>query len=295
MTNGDQLKALEVSLAARQEEIDNAQRVLDESYTELAQLREATKTPTTPSTNIYVYACDAAELIEKIDNVDLFLIDPPYQILTRSEAGWDHADMSEAEHVDWLVGLLKTASDKLAPHGSIIMFQGFGKHGAHPMFDVIRRVEEFLTFRNIITWSKKRGYGKSHDYLYTREEIVWFSKSSERTNLHFHIPLTDVVRGYAGYDKKYPAKSEFKRVTNIISMSELFRTERPAQKPVPLLELFVKTHSDPGDLVVDFFAGWGTTGVAALQNGRRFIGCEAIPEDAAKANERCVAAHKKVC
>ena len=60
------------------------------------------------------------------------------------------------------------------------------------------------------------------------------------------------------------------------------------QKPEPLVGRIIDTHSNPGDLVVDFFAGYGTTGIAALKRGRRFLGCEAIEADALAANVRCL-------
>jgi site-specific DNA-methyltransferase (adenine-specific) len=139
-----------------------------------------------------------------------------------------------------------------------------------------------------VTWQKKRAYGKSHDYLYCREEILWFSKSQERTEVTFNIPYLDEKRGYAGFSEKYPAKSEFKRVSNVWNdITELFKTEREAQKPLPLLERIINTHSNKNDLVIDFFSGWGTTGVAAIKLGRQFKGCEKDIEDAEKANARC--------
>lgn len=45
----------------------------------------------------------------------------------------------------------------------------------------------------------------------------------------------------------------------------------PTQKPVDILERAIKTCTNPGGLVVDFFAGSGSTGVAAAKSGRRFI------------------------
>lgn len=71
------------------------------------------------------------------------------------------------------------------------------------------------------------------------------------------------------------------------------RPERNTQKPIPLMERFVRTHSNEGDKVVDPFCGWGTTGVAAENLGRDFLGSEAIEEDAEKANERCLAANRR--
>lgn len=48
----------------------------------------------------------------------------------------------------------------------------------------------------------------------------------------------------------------------------------PTQKPVALMEWLVKTYTNPGDIVLDPFMGSGSTGIACLRNGRRFIGIE---------------------
>lgn len=50
--------------------------------------------------------------------------------------------------------------------------------------------------------------------------------------------------------------------------------EHPTQKPLPLLQELVSLFSFPGDLVCDPFLGSGTTGVAAVKAGRRFVGVE---------------------
>jgi DNA modification methylase len=225
-------------------------------------------------------------------SVTLLATDPPYFGIV--EETWDNQWSSTHAYVDWLVTILEMFQRKLTPTGSIVFFQGFGKHGQHPMFDVIKRLEKSYTFRNVITWKKRRGYGKEFDYLYCREEIVWMSRSAERTGVVFNIPLTEQLRGYKGFNKDYPAKSEYKRVSNVWDdIGELMKPERNAQKPIELMERIVKTHSNPGDLVVDLFCGWGTTGVAALKNGRRFCGCEGIEKDAEAANGRCLAAKKE--
>lgn len=48
----------------------------------------------------------------------------------------------------------------------------------------------------------------------------------------------------------------------------------PTQKPVALMEYLIKTYTDEGETVLDFTMGSGTTGVAAVNTGRRFIGIE---------------------
>ena len=51
----------------------------------------------------------------------------------------------------------------------------------------------------------------------------------------------------------------------------------PTQKPVALCEYFIKTYTRPGEVVADICAGSGTTAVAALNTGRRFICFETAP------------------
>lgn len=64
----------------------------------------------------------------------------------------------------------------------------------------------------------------------------------------------------------------------------------PTQKPVPLLEYLIRTYTNEGDTVLDFCAGSGSTGVAAITTGRNFIGIEREPQYVAVARQRIAAA-----
>jgi DNA modification methylase len=148
----------------------------------------------------------------------------------------------------------------------------------------------------LITWKKRRAYGKSHDYLFCREEIAWYSVSEERKGVTFNIPLLSEKRGYAGFSDKYPAKSECKRVSNVwADIPELMRPKRAAQKPTELMRRLVKTHANKGDLVVDPFAGSGSTGIAALLEGCRFVGSDTDSEAVKMANEALEELERKAC
>jgi site-specific DNA-methyltransferase (adenine-specific) len=68
----------------------------------------------------------------------------------------------------------------------------------------------------------------------------------------------------------------------------------PTQKPVTLMEALVRDFTDPGDLILDPFAGSGTTGVAAIRLGRRFIGWERDPKYHAVAMKRLSAAREQL-
>jgi site-specific DNA-methyltransferase (adenine-specific) len=60
----------------------------------------------------------------------------------------------------------------------------------------------------------------------------------------------------------------------------------PTQKPVELCEYLIKTYTNAGELVVDICAGSGTTAVAAINTGRRFLCFENAPPIYALAAER---------
>jgi DNA modification methylase len=59
--------------------------------------------------------------------------------------------------------------------------------------------------------------------------------------------------------------------------------DHPTMKPIGLMQDMILASSVPGDLVFDPFAGTGSTGVAAIQSGRRFVGCEIDKEYHAQA------------
>jgi adenine-specific DNA-methyltransferase len=62
--------------------------------------------------------------------------------------------------------------------------------------------------------------------------------------------------------------------------------KHPCEKPTSLLRHIIDMSSKPGDIVLDTFAGSGSTATAAMELGRRFIGCENDPEWVKKGNER---------
>jgi site-specific DNA-methyltransferase (adenine-specific) len=84
-----------------------------------------------------------------------------------------------------------------------------------------------------------------------------------------------------------PTQYESSHPTNLV----FFPTTRedrlmPTQKPLAMLRYFIETYSNTGDLVADFTLGTGTTAVAALQSGRRFVGAELNAEHFKGAVER---------
>jgi site-specific DNA-methyltransferase (adenine-specific) len=87
--------------------------------------------------------------------------------------------------------------------------------------------------------------------------------------------------GFENTGTRYP--KSVRRVSRDFSAQQQVH---PTQKPVPLLEWLVLTYSNAGETVLDNCMGSGSTGIAALKHGRRFIGIENDPAMAATATHR---------
>lgn len=81
---------------------------------------------------------------------------------------------------------------------------------------------------------------------------------------------------------------------NKIGPDDANRTGHPTQKPVAIMEKLVSLFTDRGETILDPFAGSGTTGVAAIRNGRRFIGWERDPKYHAIAERRLRGTHEQM-
>lgn len=210
---------------------------------------------------------DVLEVIEDAaGKLPLIVADPPYSGIVSNE--WDK-NIGVDDYIRWTIGM----KDLLIDGGSAYVWGGIGKPGNRVFFNYLASVEEKtgMTMRNLITWGKKRAYGKKDDYLFTREEVVWLVNGEKPRT--FNIPLLETKRGYAGYSAKYPAKSEYLRRTNVwTDITEILRGKsHPTEKPVKLSEVMILTHTQPGEWVLDPFAGSGSTGEAAIKNGRKFV------------------------
>src|SRR5271157_3170476 len=198
--------------------------------------------------------------------VDLVVTDPPYGKILNE--GWDGTwDGSSYDQLGTLLHHI------LKPGATAYVWGGIGTVRNRLFLSWLSRVEydQGLRLHNLITWGKRRAYGTAHNYLFTREECAMLVKPKRGQTLDncrpstFHVPLLDIKRGYAGFNDNFPAKSEYLRRTNVwTDISEKMAGKiHPAEKPAKLAKIMIGASSNPNDLVVDLFAGSGSTGVAA--------------------------------
>ena len=129
-------------------------------------------------------------------------------------------------------------------------------------------------FMNEIVWAYDFGGRSKRQWPAKHDSILWYVQDPDRYTFHYdaidRIPY--LAPGLVG-----PAKAARGKTPTdvwwqtIVPTNSRERTGYPTQKPLPILERIVKVHSHPGDLVLDAFAGSGTTGEAAARHHRRYL------------------------
>lgn len=97
-------------------------------------------------------------------------------------------------------------------------------------------------------------------------------KSSKLTNLK-RMPINELARS-----SEYKNPSSIVRIPSLRAGSSKECVDHPTQKPVRLLNLFVRTYTNKGDIVLDNCMGSGSTAISCLRNSRNFIGMEQLPK-----------------
>ena len=146
-------------------------------------------------------------------------------------------------------------------------------------------------FRYCMIWRKSRPTGFLNAKLQplrAHEDICVFYRKQPVYNPQFsigrpnHVSRTPVERVKAGsdnYGQQYSVTEEFterKYPTTVLDFAPVSPTDvvHPTEKPVTLMDYLIRTFSNEGHTVLDNCMGSGTTGVAAVQMGRYFIGIE---------------------
>lgn len=129
-------------------------------------------------------------------------------------------------------------------------------------------------FQNEIIWAYDYGARPSRRWPAKHDNILWYTRDPKRYT--FNLSASDRIPYMAptlvGPEKAARGKTPTDVWWHtIVSPTGKEKTGYPTQKPLGILERIIRVHSNPGDTVLDFFAGSGTTGEAAARNGRHFL------------------------
>lgn len=193
-----------------------------------------------------------------------------YRTQTVGESGY--AD-SFGDYLGFLRPRLEEAHRILAPNGSLF-FHIDWREAAHCRLLLENIFGGSDHCINEIIWAYDYGARSKSRWSTKHDNIYWFAK-----NPRDYIFENGGIDGYPynappfiGAKKPYPNQMPTDTWWNtIVPTNGGEKTGYPTQKPLAILERVIRIHSRPGDLVLDFFAGSGTTGVAAAKNGRRFV------------------------
>jgi len=144
-------------------------------------------------------------------------------------------------------------------------------------------------FQNEIIWAYDYGARSTKRWPAKHDNILWYTKHP--TDYTFNLGASDripyMAPGLVGAEKAARGKTPTDVWWHtIVSPTGKEKTGYPTQKPLGILERIIRVHSNPGDTVLDFFAGSGTTGLAAARNNRSYILIDQNPEAVALMQER---------
>ena len=130
------------------------------------------------------------------------------------------------------------------------------------------------SFMNEIIWAYDYGGRTKKKWSAKHDHIFWYAKDPKHYTFNYdemdRIPY--MAPGLVGKEKAARGKTPTDVWWHtIVSPGGKEKTGYATQKPLGVLERIVKVHSQPGDLLVDFFAGSGTLGEAAAKHGRDFL------------------------
>jgi site-specific DNA-methyltransferase (adenine-specific) len=217
--------------------------------------------------------------------VDLLFIDPPYN-LTKSFNASTFRERTVEEYRDWLETWLPKLIRTLKPTASVYICGDWRSSAA-----IHLAAEKLLIVRNRITWEREKGRGAKANWKNCSEDI-WFCTVSDKYTFNLDAvklkrrviaPYTDETGQPKDWDRTDNGNYRLTHPSNIWSdltvpfWSMPENTEHPTQKPEKLLAKIVLASSNPGDLILDPFAGSGTTSVVAKKLGRRYTSIEIDP------------------
>lgn len=263
---------------------------------------------TKPLGRLEIHHGDNLEVLQRFEDArfDLIYIDPPFntgkrqaqaRIRTVRDAEGDRVGFAGQtyrtertgdarsyvdtfdDYLGFLAPRLEEARRILKPTGSLFVHLDYREvHYAKVFLDGLFGRDSFI---NEIIWSYDYGARSKRRWSAKHDNILWYAVNPKDYTFRYddidRIPyMAPKLVGEAKAARgKTPTDSWWH---TIVSPTGKERTGYPTQKPMGILDRIVRVHSNPGDQVLDFFAGSGSFGESAVRLGRHATLVDRNPE-----------------
>mgnify|MGYP006171861671 FL=1 len=176
------------------------------------------------------------------------------------------------DYIRFLRDRIEQTERVLTSDGSFFLHLDYREiHYAKVMCDEVFGRESFI---NEIIWSYDYGGRSKSRWSAKHDNILWYAKDPKNFTYRYdnidRIPY--MAPGLVGAEKASKGKTPTDSWWHtIVSPNGREKTGYPTQKPLGIINRIIRVHSNPGDVILDYFAGSGTTGIAALAEGRKAI------------------------
>ena len=191
---------------------------------------------------------DCLELMKELPSgsVDLVLTDPPYGMDFQSHFRKEmYSKIGNDKVLDWLEKYVDECFRILKDNTAVYFFCSW-----HNVDIFKQAIEKKFKIKNILIWEKNNtSMGDLKGSYAPKYEMIIFAHKGRK-----------LLNGF--------------RYADVIKANRTGNKVHPTEKPVDLLELFIKNSSDENSVVFDGFMGSGSTGVACINTNRDFIGIE---------------------
>lgn len=192
-----------------------------------------------------------------------------YKTIKLGETGYDD---SFDDFMAFLEPRFIEAKRILKPNGSFFFHIDYRE--VHYCKVLLDKIFGRASFINEIIWAYDYGARSRSRWSAKHDNILWYAVDPQNYTYRYsdidRIPY--MAPGLVGAEKAKRGKTPTDVWwQTIVSPNGKEKTGYATQKPLAILERIVKVHSNPGDLLVDFFAGSGTLGEAAAKHGRHFL------------------------
>ncbi|MEK7227667.1 MAG: site-specific DNA-methyltransferase [Patescibacteria group bacterium] len=231
-----------------------------------------------------LYHADSIELLNQMeaDSVDMIFADPPYNLsnggfsvhagrmVSVNKGTWD-VSRGFAEDYEFHYRWLEACKRVLKPHGTLWVSGTY--HSIYQCGHALQALNYHIL--NDVSWFKPNASPNLSCRFFTasHETLIWARKEKKAR----HIFNYEVMK-----DNEWPDDRLKKRGYQMRSVwaigtpkpEEKKFGKHPTQKPLGLLRRVVLASTNKGDIILDPFTGSSTTGIAAIEQGRKFIGSD---------------------